>query len=100
MIALLRRTIIVVSYHLPIIANSDLIIVVRQGSIVETGTHLKFMRKGGVYPHFWEEQVGKVIPTKGPDAARCDALRGSEVFSRSSSLDTSGDAQNSALYIG
>jgi hypothetical protein len=39
MIALLMRTIIVVPYHMPIIGNSDLIIVVRQGRIVESGTH-------------------------------------------------------------
>ncbi len=57
-----RRTIIVVSHHLPIIANSDLIIVMRQGRIVEMGAHQELMSSGTAYKTFWNEQMGKVAP--------------------------------------
>lgn len=60
-----HRTIIVVSHHLPIIANSDLIVVMQQGRIVEMGAHRELMQKGKAYNRFWTEQMGKVTPSGG-----------------------------------
>jgi ATP-binding cassette, subfamily B, bacterial len=57
------RTIFMVSHHLPIVANADQIIVVRQGRIVEHGTHHEFMRQSTVYRQFWNEQMRKVVPS-------------------------------------
>jgi ABC-type multidrug transport system fused ATPase/permease subunit len=57
-----HRTIFMVSHHLPIIANSDLIIVGRGGRIVEQGAHHELMEHSTVYSRFWHEQMCRVIP--------------------------------------
>jgi ABC-type multidrug transport system fused ATPase/permease subunit len=57
-----HRTIFMVSHHLPIIANADQILVVRQGRIVEQGTHQELMQQGAVYRRFWDEQMHRVVP--------------------------------------
>lgn len=56
-----HRTIFIVSHHLPIIANSDLIVVMRQGRIVEKGTHGELMRESTIYRDFWRDQVRRVV---------------------------------------
>ena len=56
-----HRTIFIVSHHLPIIANSDLIVVVRQGRIVEKGTHRELLRESSIYREFWSDQVRRVV---------------------------------------
>ncbi len=58
-----HRTIFMVSHHLPIVANADLIVVIRQGRIVEKGTHHELMQQGKVYRRFWDEQTRRVVPS-------------------------------------
>lgn len=57
-----HRTILMVSHHLPIIANSDLIVVIRQGKIAEQGTHQQLMSTSTIYRQFWNEQLHRVVP--------------------------------------
>lgn len=61
-----HRTIFMVSHHLPIVANSDRIVVMRQGRIVEQGTHHELMQQSTVYRQFWNEQMRRVAPSE-PD---------------------------------
>lgn len=59
-----HRTILMVSHHLPIIANSDLIVVIRQGKIAEQGTHQQLMSDSTIYRQFWNEQLHRVVPSE------------------------------------
>ena len=52
-----ERTILVVTHHLPFVMNADLIVVLKQGRIVEQGTHDELLSLGGYYFAFWEEQM-------------------------------------------
>jgi ATP-binding cassette subfamily B protein len=46
-----KRTVIVVAHRLSTIRDSDLIVVLENGKIVETGDHDSLVRTGGHYPH-------------------------------------------------
>ena len=51
-----NRTTIVVAHRLSTIANADLICVLQDGKIVESGTHAELIEKSGVYRHLVEMQ--------------------------------------------
>ncbi len=57
-----RRTIIVVTHHLPLIANADLIVVLKNGMVAEQGDHRSLVEKGDIYHHFWHEQMAQLPP--------------------------------------
>jgi len=50
------RTCIVVAHHLDTIRRADVILVVKDASIVERGTHDQLMARGGVYRELYELQ--------------------------------------------
>ena len=56
-----HRTIFIVSHHLPIIVNSDLIVVLRKGRIVEKGSHDELMRGSPIYRDFWKDQLRRAV---------------------------------------
>lgn len=51
------RTSFVVAHRLSTIVGADLIVVLDQGRIVETGTHEELLRRGGVYQRMYELQA-------------------------------------------
>jgi ATP-binding cassette subfamily B multidrug efflux pump len=51
------RTAIVVSHRVTAVAGADLILVLEEGELVETGTHAELLRRGGVYTRLLERQL-------------------------------------------
>lgn len=52
------RTSFVVAHRLSTIINSDVILVMNKGHIIEQGTHTELLEKGGFYSHLWRSQFG------------------------------------------
>jgi len=51
------RTVFLIAHRLRSAINADLIVVVDQGSIVETGTHSELLGRGGTYARLFKEQM-------------------------------------------
>lgn len=52
-------TIIMIAHRLITVRHADTIFVLQKGSIAETGTHEKLVKKGGIYSRLWRSQVGE-----------------------------------------
>ena len=50
------RTSFVIAHRLSTIKNSDLILVMRDGDVIESGTHDELMAKGGFYAELYNSQ--------------------------------------------
>ena len=50
------RTSFVIAHRLSTIKNADLIIVMKAGDVVETGTHDSLMALGGLYSEIYNSQ--------------------------------------------
>ena len=50
------RTSFVIAHRLSTIKNSDLILVMRDGDVIESGTHDELMAKGGLYAELYNSQ--------------------------------------------
>lgn len=55
------RTSIVVAHRLSTIAGLDRIVVLRDGKIVEQGSHKELLKKGGEYAKLWDRQSGAFL---------------------------------------
>lgn len=53
------RTSFVVAHRLSTIINSDVILVMNKGHIIEQGTHSELLEKGGFYAKLWQSQFGQ-----------------------------------------
>ena len=53
------RTSFVVAHRLSTIKESDAILVMRDGNIIEQGTHDELLAKGGFYKNLYESQFAK-----------------------------------------
>jgi ATP-binding cassette, subfamily B, bacterial len=51
------------------VRQSDEILVLVDGVVVERGSHNALVRKGGVYADLWRVQSGEANPRKAPGAA-------------------------------
>lgn len=56
------RTSFIIAHRLSTIVNADLILAVRDGRIIERGTHRELMRKRGYYYRMYREQVEGMLP--------------------------------------
>lgn len=55
------RTSIVVAHRLSTVAGLDKIVVLKDGKIVEQGTHKELLKKGGEYQKLWSRQSGAFL---------------------------------------
>ncbi|TFK82112.1 P-loop containing nucleoside triphosphate hydrolase protein [Polyporus arcularius HHB13444] len=54
------RTSIFIAHRLRTVVEADLIIVLKDGQVVEQGTHEELMRAGGLYYSMWQQQVSDI----------------------------------------
>ena len=54
------RTSFVIAHRLSTIKNADCILVMKDGSIIEQGSHDELMAKGGFYQNLYNSQFVKV----------------------------------------
>ena len=52
-----NKTLIVASHQLKTVANADIIFVLQNGTIIESGSHEQLLGTGGRYASFWNEQM-------------------------------------------
>jgi ATP-binding cassette subfamily B protein len=57
-----NRTTIVIAHRLSTLAKMDRILVFDEGKIVEEGSHLELLSKGGYYSRMWQMQAGGFLP--------------------------------------
>ncbi|KIM80460.1 hypothetical protein PILCRDRAFT_822567 [Piloderma croceum F 1598] len=55
------RTSIFIAHRLRTVIESDLIIVLKDGQVVEQGTHDDLLRKGGLYYNMWLDQASDAV---------------------------------------
>ena len=55
------RTVIVIAHRLSTVRNADIIYVLENGSVVESGNHESLLDIEGVYSKLWSVQTGEKI---------------------------------------
>jgi ATP-binding cassette subfamily B protein len=58
--ALEGRTAVVIAHRLSTVVNADRIVVVDEGRIVESGTHVELLARGGLYSDLYRTQLGEI----------------------------------------
>lgn len=56
------RTTFIIAHRLSVAREADLIVAMKDGKIVETGTHRELLQARGVYYTLWRRQVGDSLP--------------------------------------
>ena len=51
-----NRTSFIIAHRLSTIKNADLILVMKDGNIIETGTHDELLKKNGFYAELYNSQ--------------------------------------------
>ena len=62
------RTCISVTHRLAGAANADIVFVFERGRVVESGTHIELLRRGGPYASLWHKQHGFEVSGDGSNA--------------------------------
>lgn len=55
------RTSFVIAHRLSTIQNADLIVVMKDGKIIETGTHHSLLAQNGFYSQLYQSQFQQVL---------------------------------------
>jgi ATP-binding cassette subfamily B protein len=50
------RTVVVIAHHLDMVIEADHIVVLREGAVVEQGTHAELLNRRGTYRSMWESR--------------------------------------------
>ena len=53
------RTILMIAHRLSTVRNTDVILVMHEGRIVEHGSHAELLAKDGLYAQMYKEQEGQ-----------------------------------------
>ena len=64
------RTTLVIAHRLSTIGDADLIVVLDEGGVVETGTHHGLLARGGLYAHLVSRQLAGSVA----NAAECPPM--------------------------
>jgi ATP-binding cassette subfamily B protein len=54
-----NRTTLSIAHRLSTIADSDTILVIEQGRLVEQGNHIDLLRRAGLYAEMWARQAAE-----------------------------------------
>jgi ATP-binding cassette subfamily B protein len=52
-----EKTVVVISHRISAVRDADMIVVLDEGRIVETGTHMQLVERGGVYADLFQQQA-------------------------------------------
>ncbi len=64
------RTTLMIAHRLSTVRGADLIYVMDQGQVVETGSHAELLKRGGLYARLWTMQTAGGRAGRGGSAAR------------------------------
>ncbi|KAI0028421.1 P-loop containing nucleoside triphosphate hydrolase protein [Vararia minispora EC-137] len=65
-----RRTSIFIAHRLRTVVEADIIFVLKDGVVVEQGTHEELLRHGGLYHAMWVEQQADIFAEESPDISQ------------------------------
>lgn len=71
-------TVVVIAHRLSTIMNADMIAVVKDGKVVETGTHPELLSKKGQYFELVEAQKGKLVNSASTSSLGASTTDGSD----------------------
>ena len=54
------KTVIIIAHRLSTVKNADMIVVLDNGKVSETGTHKQLFDSNGIYNRLWNEQFDQL----------------------------------------
>jgi ATP-binding cassette subfamily B protein len=77
------RMVLTVTHHLREAAEMDKVVVIRQGRVIEIGSHQELLDRGGLYAEMWKSEHGIELSDDGKSAGiTADRLRAIDFFAR------------------
>jgi ATP-binding cassette subfamily B multidrug efflux pump len=56
------KTVIAIAHRLSTLREMDRILVLERGRVIEDGSHVQLLERGGMYASLWNHQAGGFIP--------------------------------------
>lgn len=90
------RTTVIIAHRLSTIINADMIVAVKKGEVVETGTHKELMEKKGFYHNLvlFQSVSDELGENENPEEVKTKIMRTLSTLSGSSSIDEDDDIAN------